>query len=396
MSPDRDDRNDDPELDTYEEEPPRSIFAATWFRAVLILIVLGVIGAVAVPYILDAVNPPATQQAVVKSAPLPPSPPPVSPSPAPTRPPAAPAPAKPDEQSTATPRAMPAPATPRATPPPAALPEPTKPAMPAAKAPGAQAKAEVPAAKPAPSMAKPEPARTSASGTSAAAPDNTPKKPAAGSSATAQATGKPAAKKPADARPSTPRAAAPATTGAYWVQVGAFKDEETARRLATRLREQNFKVADVTPAAPAPAASAATPPPSASTTAAPAGPDQYDVFVTGLPPAELNTRLTAKGLAAETSGTGVVIKPSLPLRDAVSLSKDLAVEGYKVQVRRAGGASPRPQPPAPAATTARAPAAGDGLYRVRVGSFTERTAAVAALRELEAKGYKPFIARGER
>ena len=176
-------------------------------------------------------------------------------------------------------------------------------------------------------------------------------------------------------------AAGTATGGAYWVQVGAFKDEETAKRLAARLREQNFKVADIAASAPTPAASAPT------ATPTPTGADQYDVFVTGQPPAELTTRLTAKGLASEASDTGVVIKPSLPLRDAVALSKDLAMDGLKVQVRRAGGtAAARPRP---------APAA-DGLYRVRVGSFNDRAAAVAALRELETKGYKPFIARGER
>jgi cell division protein FtsN len=386
MSPDRDDRNDNLEPDTYEEEPPRSIFAATWFRAVLILIVLGVIGAVAVPYILDAVNPPPTQQAVVKSAPLPGTPPTPSPSspPAPSRPPAGPTPATPADDAA---RALPPPSTPRSTPPPAALSDTAKPAAPAAKTPGPLAKADVPAAKPS------APAKSTASGSPAVPADSTAKKPAA--SPPARATTKPAAKKPSEPRQVAAKTAAPAASGVYWVQVGAFKDEEAAKRLAARLREQNFKVADVTGGAPAPAASAATPPPSATTTPVPAGADQYDVFVTGPPPAELNTRLTAKGLAAEPAGAGVVIKPSLPLRDAVALSKDLAMEGYKVQVRRAGGAAATRAParPQPAAT---APAAADGLYRVRVGSFTERAAAVAALRELEAKGYKPFIARGER
>lgn len=395
MSPDRDDRNDDLDPDTYEEEPPRSIFAATWFRAVLILIVLGVIGAVAVPYILDAVNPPPTQQAVVKSAPLPSTPP--SPPPAPARPPAAPT-AAPPADDAASARALPPPSAPRSTPP-AALPESPKPAAPAAKTPGPLAKAEVPAAKPSAS-AKPEstaPKPEARASSPAVSADSTAKKPAAGTPARATT------KKPSEPRQVAAKTAAPAAAGVYWVQVGAFKDEETAKRLAARLREQNFKVADVTGGAPAPAASAATPSPTASpnstTSTAPAGVDQYDVFVTGPPPSELTTRLTAKGLAVEPSGTGVVIKPSLPLRDAVSLSKDLAVDGYKVQVRRAGGAdatraTARPQPPATAAV--KTPAAGDGLFRVRVGSFTERAAAVAALRELEAKGYKPFIARGER
>ena len=37
---------------------------------------------------------------------------------------------------------------------------------------------------------------------------------------------------------------------------------------------------------------------------------------------------------------------------------------------------------------------GDTLYRVRVGAFTDRATAMTTLKELEAKGYKPFIARG--
>ncbi|HUF93604.1 MAG TPA: SPOR domain-containing protein [Candidatus Limnocylindria bacterium] len=350
MSPDRDDRNNALEPDTYEEEPPRSIFAATWFRAVLILIVLGVIGAIAVPYILNAVNPPASQQAAVRTTPLPVAPP------APT---ASSAPAPPMTPPPTAAPAAPSPTPPRATPAPTAV-----------KPPAPVAKAELPAAKPA----------TPAPRAAAPPKSSTPAKPPA--SAPARTTA---------AAPRQARAAGttPAPAGPYWVQVGAFKNEETAKRLAAGLRAQNFKVADVvgTPAAPA-AAPAAAP--------VPAGADQYDVFVTGLPPAELTTRLVAKGLAAETSGAGVVIRPSLPLRDAVALSKDLAVEGLKVQVRRAGGgdtARPSTRPPAPAVASA---TAGDGLYRVRVGAFTERTAAVAALRELEAKGYKPFIARGER
>jgi hypothetical protein len=35
------------------------------------------------------------------------------------------------------------------------------------------------------------------------------------------------------------------------------------------------------------------------------------------------------------------------------------------------------------------------LHRVRVGAFDDRGTAQAAARELEAKGYKPFIARGD-
>jgi hypothetical protein len=109
--------------------------------------------------------------------------------------------------------------------------------------------------------------------------------------------------------------------------------------------------------------------------------DHYNVFVTGMSVEDLNKRLAGKGLAAEASGDGVLVKPSLPLREAVALSKDLAVEGFKVQVRRAGGAA--------------AADGGPALHRVRVGAFSDHSAALAAVRELEVKGYKPFIARGD-
>jgi hypothetical protein len=105
------------------------------------------------------------------------------------------------------------------------------------------------------------------------------------------------------------------------------------------------------------------------------------------------------GLAADPTAGGVVVRPSQPLRDAVALSKDLAVEGFKVQVRRATGSAPRPAPSKPAAASAPAApapmASGDSLYRVRVGPYADRAAAVVALRDLDAKGYKGFIARGE-
>src|SRR5947207_9902812 len=82
MTPPADDRHND----LYDETPPRSIFAATWFRALLVLIVIGVIGAVAVPYILDAMNPPA-KPSVASSTPTAP-PAAVTPSPsAPASPP---------------------------------------------------------------------------------------------------------------------------------------------------------------------------------------------------------------------------------------------------------------------------------------------------------------------
>ncbi|OLC38209.1 MAG: hypothetical protein AUH81_04535 [Candidatus Rokubacteria bacterium 13_1_40CM_4_69_5] len=295
--------------DIYDE-PPRSIFSSLWFRAFLVIVVLGVIAVVVVPYALDMLNPPVSKQVAVKPA-APPTPP------RPSAPPPTPG------QPSATPEAPPATSAPTPT-----TPLPDK---------------SVEAAKPAP-PARAEPAPTQV------------------------ATTKPAVTAPAKAK-------RPAVTGPFWVQVGAFKDQGAAKRLADRLREQNYKVVESVKAGSGAA-------PASAPSSMPA--DRYNVFVSGMAPAELTTKLTAKGLAADPVAGGVVIKPSLPLRDAVALSRDLAGEGLRVQVRRAAATTP-----APATATA-----GDTFYRVRIGSFPDRAAAQTAMNELEAKGYKAYIARG--
>jgi hypothetical protein len=172
--------------------------------------------------------------------------------------------------------------------------------------------------------------------------------------------------------------------GAYWVQVGAFKDLESAKRLAARLRDQNYPVEESSTGGPTrqnPGHTPAAPPPGGDP-----GSDKYDVFVGGAALADVTAKLSAKGLTTEPARDGVVVRPSLPLRDAVALSKDLAAMGLKVQVRRSGAAA------SPASTPAASPG-GDGLHRVRVGPYPDRAAATSALQELEAKGYKPFLAR---
>jgi cell division septation protein DedD len=383
VSPERDEPTEEQEPELYEDVPPRSIFAAAWFRVVLVVIVLGVVGALAVPYILDWMNPPPPPRTAL-TKPLAGSSLPSTPAPALDKP-AADKPAADKKDSTlipAPPAPIPVPAPPARTELKSELkPGATTPSKPPAE-PKTTAKAAAPPAKPVP---VPAPAPAEAKSKTAAAPPKDDARPAA---ATKPATPRRAATK------ATPPAA-PAARGPFWVQVGAFKDAESAKRLATKLREANFKVEEsikrvggssTTTTAPAAAAPATTAP-------AGTGADQYDVFVTGMSVEELNKRLAGKGLAAETSGGGVIVKPSLPLRDAVALSKDLAVDGFKVQVRRAGGAAAAaaaaPAPPAAA------DAGGTELHRVRVGAFSDRAAAQAAARELEAKGYKPFIARGD-
>jgi hypothetical protein len=159
------------------------------------------------------------------------------------------------------------------------------------------------------------------------------------------------------------------------VQVGAFRDAASAKRLAERLRGDNFRVEEsLKPGAGSAPAPAASP-----------GADRYNVFVSGSTPAEVNAKLADKGLSADAVAGGVVVRPTLPLRDAVQLSRDLAGEGFRVQVRRATG----PSAPAPAAASS-----GETWHRVRVGSFPDRASATAALKQLEAKGYKAYLARG--
>jgi len=389
MSPDRDprfppsDSPDEPEEEFEEEEAPRSIFSATWFRIVLVLLGVAVVGAVAVPYVLDVVNPTidgAGTRTVVTPAPAPPTPEKPTPAPAPPTP-AKPAPTPPTSVTPAP--APPTTAKPAPAPPTTSTPAPAPPttAKPAPQAPPSGTTARTaPTPTPPPTATAPP---SEGAGRTAVAPAP---KPADKAPAVVAEAPKPAPPKAPAAR-TTPRAT-PSDGGEYFVQVGAFKDPDTAKRVAARLREQNYSVDEsvkrVGGTASAPAA--ARPAPRAQT---PAGPDRYDVIVSGGSVADINTKLAAKGLASEPAGDGVRIRPSLPLRDAVALSKDLGGEGFKVQVRRGGGASPEPAPSAAASDTG-----GLTLYRVRVGGYPDRSAAQAALRELQEKGFQPFIAKG--
>lgn len=351
---DTNDRHQGSDNDLFDETAPRSIFAATWFRAVLVLIVLGVIGAVAVPYILDAMNAPKSgTTAKLPTATPQPSKPPTPPAPVAVTPP--PLPSAPPGPVAGTP----------ATPPTAATPAPP----PAPSGPIAATPAPTPP--PTPPSLTDKPSDTKDAMVAATTPADPPK---------AEPKTKPAAAK------TVVKAAKPAASGQWFVQVGAFKDAGTAKKVAAKLREDKYTVEESLRTGSATVAKATTTsaPPSSG------GSDHYDVIITGQSSAEINKRLSAKGLAAEPVANGAVVKPSLPLRDAVALSKDLAVDGLKVQVRRAGG-SATSTPKASSGTTASA--TGDSLHRVSVGGFPDRAAAMTALKELEAKGYKPFLTR---
>jgi cell division protein FtsN len=325
--------HDDPEDDEqrFEDEGRRSIFSALWFRAILVVVVLGVVAAVAVPYVLELANQPPPRSGAARSE-APPLRTPVAPPPA-------------------------APMTP---PPPSPAPMERPPA--AEKAPTA----ETPTAMPAP--VPPEKSATADRPTRAQKPESTVAKEQAAARQVAASTG-----------------AASAPGGAYFVQVGAFKSPDSAKKLATRLRELKYNVEEsAMSGTKSDRQPALAPGPGATSTPS----DKYDVYVTGATPADINAKLGSKGLTSEPSAGGVIVKPSLPLREAVALSKDLAVDGLKVQVRRSSGGAAAPS------TAGGGTIGGDAVYRVRVGPFDDRGAATSTLRELEQRGYTPFLARG--
>jgi cell division septation protein DedD len=292
-----------PTGEPYEaEERSRSIFSNLWFRALVVVVVLGAVAVIAMPYVLDMVSP--RHEA-----------------------------ARPPE----------APETP----------------MPATTSEGAPPLPPAGAMGPSVETTRPSPA-----------PGTEPLKPGA-EVARVEPLPKPVPVKPAGRPAVTPTRAA-AARGPYWVQVGAFRDAVAAKRLADRLRAEKFPVVESVKSGEAPASP---------------GADRYYVFVSGSTPEEVAAKTGVKGMSPEAVAGGVVVKPGLPLREAVELSRSLAGEGLRVQVRRAGGA-PSEAPGAAAASD------GVTFHRVRVGSFPDRASAMTALKELQGKGYTAFLARG--
>jgi cell division septation protein DedD len=193
-------RDDDDETQEYA---PQSIFAAGWFRAVLVLTVLAIVVVVSLPYLLNWFEP------------IPPSG-----SPQPTAGVGAPTPASPPAQPPVA-----APATP---PPVAAKAESDKPPAPSGP----------------PVAAKPEslPERPSAPAKPQATPEKAPapSRPAAGPRET---TPRQEAKAGTAAR-SMPGGAPTAASAKreYWVQLGLFKDAKNAEAIAKAVREDGFTV----------------------------------------------------------------------------------------------------------------------------------------------------------
>jgi septal ring-binding cell division protein DamX len=203
VSPERPDPDDFLEDEEQEEYGQRSIFATGWFRAVLVLLVLAVVAVIAVPLIGGWFEPTPPPKVTTK-----PSEPSSTPVPVPSTAPPAGVPATPPGSQ------MPSAAAPPVTPPPAAAP--TVP-PPSTMAPPA-------VSRPTPAPARPEMPPASAS--------NTPKAPEKAK----------APERTAAATPSKSTAKPAASSGNYWVQVGAFKESGNAEGLARKLRSEGYSV----------------------------------------------------------------------------------------------------------------------------------------------------------
>jgi cell division septation protein DedD len=192
VSAERDDFRGEPadlHADEHEGYAPRSIFAAGWFRALLVLTILAILVVVALPYLLNWLEPvswPVKGPARMTQGPEPAGAPASVPAPSPAQ---------------------------------SAPPAPAAPALQKSAAPAAPALPPGPARAGAPASAKPSPPLPMAKAGGIA---RSPERAAAVST-----------------RPSS---ALPETERSYWVQLGLFKDLKNAERLATKLRDQGFSV----------------------------------------------------------------------------------------------------------------------------------------------------------
>jgi cell division protein FtsN len=347
--------------DGDERSATQRLLAAGWLRALLVLTALAVVTVIAVPYILQWLDTDSPERTAKLDAQL--SRPALTP---PTRTETAPAPA-PAVVTSPAPVAKEAPEMKESPAPKDA--DSTRQASTAKEMPPAK---EMPAAKEPP---RKEPARSAATtprtepSARSAVPSASKDTPVAKAKPVVKDT--PAPKPPAKtpmvvAKATAPPPSAPAKpldgSESYWVQVGLFENAGNAERLAQELRASRFSV-EVAQVARGGATAAVS---------------RHEVFVTGSSVDAVTAALKGSGTAQAVTG-GVVVRPDLDLKVAVTLSRRLAADGLEVRIRRAVSA----------------PASGGRtIHLVRVGGYTTPAEAQSGKKELAAKGIAGFVTQG--
>lgn len=334
MAPERDDYLAE---DGEDRSALRKLLAAGWLRALLLLSALAVVIVISVPYILDWIEIGSAERPAMTDAQV--APPVAAP---PIRIETAPAPA---------------------------APSPPAPAVATAPAPAAKERAAAKEASPVKDTATTREISPARVEPSAKAPASSVAKDTPVAKAAPVAKDTPASRPSAKAPTMTAKAAAPAPGapakpliggGSYWVQVGLFENAGNAERLARDLRADRFSVEVVQTTR-----GGSTPTPS-----------RHEVFVTGSNVETVSATVKGSGGTAQAVTGGVVVRPALDLKDAVTLSRRLASEGLEVRIRRVASA------PAGGGTT---------IHLVRVGSYATPAEAQAGKKDLAAKGIAGFV-----
>jgi cell division protein FtsN len=215
---------------------------------------------------------------------------------------------------------------------------------------------QAPPARPQPAPAPPVPAAPAAPA-APAPPPKVAEKPAEPAKPAPQVAEKPVEK---PAAPAAQSAAVP-SKGDYWVQVGAFSDTKNASRLTARLKDQQYSVQQAT-----------------VTRGSGGGISGNEIFVAGAKQKDVYDKVKDKGYHVDAVKGGAIVRPALPLKDAVALSKELADAGMDVKIRRVGvGGGEKAK-----------------VHLVRVGGFADRKEAEAAQKELGGKGVAGFVVKG--
>jgi hypothetical protein len=110
----------------------------------------------------------------------------------------------------------------------------------------------------------------------------------------------------------------------------------------------------------------------------PSAASRHEVLVTGSSVDAVTAALKGSSTAQAVTG-GVVVRPALDLKDAVTLSRRLAAEGLDVRIRRVTSA------PSGGGTT---------IHLVRVGGYATPAEAQAGKKALASRGVTGFVTQG--